>query len=255
MNPSDFQLDGRVCVVTGGGRGIGRAIAERLAAAGGLVVVAGRTRETLDDAVRAIAQAGGTAHAQICDVSREDEVVRLAEEVKARFGAAQVLVNNAGINPIYKTIERTTLEEWSNIIGANLTGVFLACREFGRQMLEARRGSIVNITSIGGRVGLVKSGPYCAAKGGVELLTKTLALDWAKTGVRVNTVAPAFIETDLTSRMRGHEALSSRLIGRTPMGRFGVSEEVAGAVLYLACDASSYVTGQTIGVDGGWTAG
>ncbi len=165
-----------------------------------------------------------------------------------------MLVNNAGINAIYKPLETTTLDEWNEIIGVNLTGVFLCTRAFGRTMLEAGRGSIINITSIGGRVGLARTGPYCASKGGVELLTKSVSIDWAKKGVRVNAVSPAYIETDLTSGLRDHPVLADRLTARTPMGRFAVPDEIGGAVLFLASDASSYVTGQTIGVDGGWTA-
>lgn len=249
-----FDLTGRVCVVTGGGRGIGRAISQSLASCGAQVVVSGRNAATLADAVDSIVAAGGKAHAVVADISSEGDVIRLAEEVKARFGKTDVLVNNAGINAIYKSLEKTTLEEWNEIMGTNLTGVFLACREFGRQMLEAERGSIITISSIAGRVGLPKTGPYCASKGGVELLTKSLAIDWAKRGVRVNTVSPAFVETDLTSGMRDHPVLAERLKERTPMRRFAAPDEISGAVIYLASDASRYVTGQTIGVDGGWTA-
>lgn len=249
-----FDLKGKTCVVTGGGRGIGRAIAEAFAQAGARVAISGRNAATLANAVRAMTEAGGEAHAIQADISLEADVERLASEVKARFGAPHVLVNNAGVNAIYKTLEDTTLDEWSEIIGTNLTGVFLACRAFGRQMLEAGRGSVISISSVAGRVGLAKTGAYCASKGGLELLTKSVAIDWAKRGVRINTVSPGFVETDLTSGLRDHAVLAERILRRTPMNRFAGSEEIVGAVLYLASDASSYVTGQTIGVDGGWTA-
>ncbi|MFN3546605.1 MAG: SDR family NAD(P)-dependent oxidoreductase [Mesorhizobium sp.] len=252
--PSMFDLTGRVCVVTGAGRGIGKSIAATLAAHGATVVITGRTQATLDAAAREIAQAGGTVDAITADMASEDDVVRLARTVEERHGGAQVLVNNAGINPIYKTAEDTSLAEWNAIIATNLTGVFLTCREFGRSMLEAGSGSIVAISSIGGRVGLAKTAPYCASKGGVELLTRSLAIDWAPRGVRVNTVAPAYVETDLTAGLAAHPVLGERIIQRTPMRRFGQPDEIAGAVVFLASDASHYVTGQTIGVDGGWTA-
>ncbi len=253
--PADmFDLSDRVCVVTGGGRGIGKRIAHDLAARGACVVVAGRTLDTLSATSREIVEQGGKATAIAADMSVEGDVVQLASQVAERFGPAHVLVNNAGINPIYKPPEATSTAEWNDIIAVNLSGVFVACREFGRQMLEAGRGSIVNMSSIAGSVGLAKTAAYCASKGGLELLTRSLAVDWAPKDVRVNAVAPGFVETDLTRGMIEHAALSERLLKRTPMQRFAQVEEIAGAVIYLASDASRYVTGQTIGVDGGWTA-
>ncbi|WP_173934514.1 3-oxoacyl-ACP reductase family protein [Chelativorans sp. Marseille-P2723] len=249
-----FDLSGRVCVVTGGGRGIGKSIATALAAHGATVVITGRTQTTLDAAAEEISHAGGKVDAITADVSSEDDVERLARAVEKRHGVAKVLVNNAGVNAIYKRVEDTTLAEWNEIIATNLTGVFLTCRAFGRGMLTAGSGSIVTISSIGGRVGLGKTGPYCASKGGVELFTRSLAIDWAPKGVRVNTVAPAYVETDLTAGLSEHPVLSERITQRTPMRRFAHPDEIAGAVVYLASDASLYVTGQTIGVDGGWTA-
>ena len=253
--PADmFDLSDRVCVVTGGGRGIGRRIARDLAACGATVVVAGRSADTLDEAVKAIAAEGGTVSAIVADMSVEADIVALAAAVADRHGPAEVLVNNAGINPIYKATEDTSTAEWDEIIATNLSGVFVACREFGRQMLQAGRGSIVNISSIAGSIGLAKTAAYCASKGGVELLTRAIALDWAAKGVRVNAVAPGYVETDLTSGLFAHPTLGERLLQRVPMRRFGQADEITGAVIYLASDASRYVTGQTIGVDGGWTA-
>lgn len=249
-----FDLSGRVCVVTGGGRGVGASISRCLAGAGAEVVLTGRTMATLEATASSIVAAGGKAHPIAADVSVEADVIALAAEVERRFGAPHVLVNNAGVNPVYKPLEATTLADWNEIIGINLTGVFLATREFGRMMLAAGRGSVINITSIAGHVGLPRTGPYCASKGGVELFTRSVAIDWAKKGVRVNAVAPAYVETDLTSGLRQHPVLAERLTGRTPMGRFAAPDEIGGAVLFLASDASSYVTGQSIGVDGGWTA-
>lgn len=250
---ASFDLTGRVCVVTGGGRGIGKSISAALAAHGAIVVLSGRSTPTLEAAVAEIRTLGGKADFVAADMQREDAVVAMAQTVAERFGPAHVLVNNAGVNAIYKGADTTTLDEWNTIIGTNLTGVFLACREFGRQMLEAGRGSIVNITSIGGRVGLGKTAAYCASKGGVELMSKSMAIDWAKKGVRVNCVAPAYVETDLTTGLVDHPVLAGKITGRTPMGRFAKPDEIGGAVVYLASDVSSYVTGQSIGVDGGWT--
>jgi NAD(P)-dependent dehydrogenase (short-subunit alcohol dehydrogenase family) len=246
-----FDLGGKVAVVTGAGRGIGRGITEALAAAGAQVVLAGRTRATLDAAAATV---GGTALVQVADVAREADVLALYDATLARFGRIDVLVNNAGINPIWRTIEKTTLADWQAIIDVNLTGTFLCCKYIGGAMAERGAGSVINLSSVGGHVGLVRSTPYCASKGGVELLTKALALEWATRGVRVNCLAPGYVDTDLTSSLLHHETLSKPFLDHTPMGRFGQPRDLAGAVVFLASDASGYMTGQSLVVDGGWTA-
>ena len=254
MTPGRFDLTGRVAVVTGGGRGIGRFIAEGLAGAGARVVLTGRTQATLDATAAELRGKGHDVLAQMVDVAREDDVTALRDAVLSVCGRLDVLVNNAGINPIYKGIERTTLAEWQGIIDTNLTGVFLCCKHLGGAMAERGGGSVINVSSVGGHVGLRRSVPYCATKGGVELLTKGLALDWAAKGVRVNTIAPGYFETDLTAGLRENDALAAPLLAHTPLGRFGRLEDVAGAAVFLASDASAYMTGSSLMVDGGWTA-
>lgn len=249
-----FDLGGMTALVTGGGRGLGLGIARGLAAHGARVVVAGRDPATLSAAVAELEALGAEAAAHRVDVAREDSVAALDAFVADRFGGADVLVNNAGINPYYRSAEATPFSEWQEIIDVNLTGVFLCCRIFGARMLARGGGSIINITSVAGHVGLAKSAAYCAAKGGVELLTRSLALDWSGRGVRVNTIAPGYFETDLTAGMRDNAVLADRLMSKTPMKRFGAPRELAGAAVFLASPASSYVTGQSILVDGGWTA-
>jgi NAD(P)-dependent dehydrogenase (short-subunit alcohol dehydrogenase family) len=249
-----FDLTGKVAIVTGGGRGIGRGMAEGLARFGARVVVCGRTQGTLDAAAIAMRERGLDVSALLADVSREDDVLTLRDSVVSLFGGIDILINNAGINPIYRVIEKTSLAEWQNIINTNLTGVFLCCKYLGGVMAERGAGSVVNVSSIAGHVGLRRSVPYCATKGGVELLTKALALDWATRGVRVNCIAPAFFETDLTAGMRQNESLASGLLSRTPLGRFGGMDDIAGAAVFLASPASTYMTGQSLVVDGGWTA-
>jgi len=249
-----FDLTGTVCVVTGGGRGIGRALAEGMATQGARVVICGRTRATLMDTVEQCQANGADVSFVVADVSDERAVEELKATVLESHGRIDVLVNNAGINPYYDSAENTTLAQWQDIINVNLTGVYLCSRTIGTDMLRQGRGSIINITSIAGRVGLPKSAAYCAAKGGVEMMSRSMALDWATRGVRVNTVAPGYVSSDLTQGLEAHPVLSERLKANTPLGRFGKACEIVGAVIYLASDASGFVTGQTIGVDGGWTA-
>ena len=246
-----FDLTGLVAVVTGGGRGLGRAIARGLVQHGAKLVICGRNAATLKAAAGEI---GGEVLTHQADVSRETDVLALRDAALARFGRVDVLVNNAGVNPIYKGIERTSLDEWQHIVDVNLTGTFLCCKHLGTVMAGAGRGSIITISSVAGHVGLRRSVPYCATKGGVELLTRALALDWAGKGVRVNCIAPGYFETDLTAGMIANEALSAALRAQTPMGRFGRDPDIVGAAVFLASPASAYVTGQSIVVDGGYLA-
>ena len=248
---SEFDLTGRICIVTGGGRGIGRAIAEGLARHGATLVLSGRTAATLTEAASAI---GGRASVQVANVAREADVLMLRDAALARHGRIDVLVNNAGINPIFRGIERTSLEEWQSIIDINLTGTFLCCKHLGEAMVTQGRGSIINMSSVAGHVGLLRSVPYCASKGGVEMLTRALALDWAKRGVRVNTLAPGWVDTDLTHGLLEHGVHGRRLLDHTPMGRFAIAGDMVGAAVFLASDASAYMTGQSLLIDGGWTA-
>ena len=245
----DFDLAGKVCIVTGAGRGIGRGMAEALARHGGFVVLAGRTLATLEDAAAAI---GDRHMIQVADVSREADVLALRDAVLARCGRIDVLVNNAGVNPIFRTIDRVSMEDWQQIIDVNLTGVFLCCKHLGGAMKAG--GSVINVSSVGGHGGLPRSVPYCASKGGVEMLTKALALDWAKRGVRVNTLAPGWVDTDLTHGLLDHDVHGKRLLEHTPMGRFATPGDMAGGVVFLASDASAFMTGQSLVIDGGWGA-
>ena len=251
---SSFSLLGRRAVVTGASRGIGAAIARAYAAAGADLVLVGRDARRLEPVVDEVSSLGRRAVSIEADVSHPPDVARLASEAERVLGPIDVLVNNAGGSEIYRRAELITDDEWEAVIGVNLRGTFTCCREFGRRMIERGSGRIVNIVSIGARAGLPRLAPYCAAKAGVEGLTRALAVEWAPHGVLVNAIGPAFVETDLTQGLRENERIRDSLIAQTPLGRFGLVDEMTGAAVFLASEASRYVTGQTIYVDGGWTA-
>jgi NAD(P)-dependent dehydrogenase (short-subunit alcohol dehydrogenase family) len=249
VSAPDFSLDGQVALVTGAGRGLGRAIALGLAGAGADLVLAARSADQLD-AVAAEARAlGREARAVPTDVADAASV----EALFAGVDRLDVLVNNAGISPYYRRAEQLAEAEWRRVLDVNLTGTFMCCRAAAARLAESK-GRVVNVVSVGARVGLPRLAAYCAAKAGVEALTRVLALEWAERGVRVNALGPGYLVTDMTEGLRSRPQMNDMLISNTPLGRLGAPDEVVGAALFLASEASSYVTGQTIYVDGGWTA-
>jgi len=249
-----FRLDDRVAVVTGASSGMGVTFAMALAAAGAQVVVAARRADRLADVVADIESAGGRAHAVACDVSSEADVDRLVDETRGVFGPADVLVSNAGFTTVVAA-EEQSVDDWRAHLDVNLSGVFLCAQRFGRDMLAAGRGSIVNVASVLGFVasGQIQQAGYAASKGGVVNLTRELAAQWARRGVRVNALAPGWFPTEMTADMFGDERSMGWMRSRTPMGRGGQLDELVGPLLFLASDASSFMTGHVLTVDGGWT--
>ena len=193
---AQFSLAGKVAVVTGSSRGIGRAIAEGLAGAGAAVAVNGREPESIESVAGAIAATGGKSLAVVADVSKAADVDRLIDVTVANFGRLDILVNNAGISPYYKPAEALTEFEWDEVISTNLKSVFLCCQAAGRVMIPQKSGRIINMSSVGGSVGLPRLIAYCAAKGAINQLTRVLALEWATHHILVNAIAPGYIETD-----------------------------------------------------------
>ena len=251
------RLKGKVTIVTGGGSGIGRAIALGLAAGGARVAVLGRRPEPLEGVVKEISQVGGEAIALAADVTRDAEGRKAAEETEKAFGRIDVLVNNAGALSV-STVDSISEEEWDRVLATNLKGPFLMSRAVLPAMRRVGGGSIINIGSVLGLVAMRDRAAYCASKGGVTLLTKAMALDHAHENIRVNCICPAIVETDLIRDLfskteEGSKARDARL-STLPLGRFGKPADIAGLAVFLASDESSWMTGVAVPVDGGLTA-
>lgn len=253
MSTSIMSLEGKSAVVIGGTSGIGRALSLGLADAGADVVASGRRQENVDEVAAEIEARGRRALRTPCDLQKRASVEALLASTLDAFGKVDILINCAG------KIKRTpTLtmpeEEWQDIIDTNLTGTLRACQIFGKHMLDRGYGRIINIASLNTFVALNEVAAYAASKAAVASLTRSLAVEWSRHGVLVNAIAPGVFRTALNAELLDSTPRGKELLMRTPMGRFGKTEEVVGAAIYLASDAASFVTGQTLVVDGGFLA-
>jgi meso-butanediol dehydrogenase/(S,S)-butanediol dehydrogenase/diacetyl reductase len=251
------RLAGKVALITGGGTGIGRAIALALAREGAKVAVAGRRKEKLEETLRELQERGGTGLAIVCDVANAKDAVRAVRETAKAFGKLNVLVNNAGVLHA-ATIEGTSEEQWDKLLTINLKGPFLMCKAALPEFRKAGGGAIVNVGSVLGLVAMKDRAAYCASKGGVTLLTKAIALDHAHENVRSNCICPSIVETELVqglfSASEEGRVLRRARIGQIPLGRMGRPEDVAEMAVFLASEESSWLTGAAIPLDGGLSA-
>ncbi len=249
-----FDLTGKVALVTGGSRGLGKEIAEGLAEAGASLMLLARREQWLTPAIDEFRSRGFRCEGTLCDVANADDVQAAVDKTIATYGQIDILVNNAGVT-WGEPAEAVSLEKWNMVLQIDLTGAFLFSQRVGREMLKRNSGAIINVASIAGMIATTETGQhiaaYVAAKGGLIALTRELAAKWAKRGVRVNGIAPGFFPSRMTEKIL--EAAEAQVAASAPLGRVGREGELKGVAVFLASEASSYVIGQTIVVDGGTT--
>lgn len=250
-----FKLDGKIAIVTGGAGGIGEALAMGLGIHGATVVVSSRNQESIEKVAKRITEASGNeAIAITSDVTDEKSVQNMVDQVMEKYGKIDILVNAMGMN-IKRDAFEFPMEDWDKLFDVNVKGTMVACKIVGKVMRDQKSGAIVNLSSVRGIRGYTGGNTgYCATKGAVELITKALALEWAPHNIRVNALGPALVITPGTKHIAENPELAKKYASAVPLGRIGMPEDMAGAVNYLVSDAASFVTGQTIYVDGGLTA-
>jgi 2-dehydro-3-deoxy-D-gluconate 5-dehydrogenase len=248
-----FNLENKVAVVTGGNRGLGRAFALALAKAGADIVIVGRNEEKNNEVAAEVRKYGRTANSFSTDLRDIPAINKMVEDVVQQFGKLDIFVNNAGVSHTLLALDISE-EDWDQVMDLNVKSLFFCSQAAAKVMKEQGYGKIINLASVVGAVGDIGIAPYTASKAAVINLTRSLALEWARHGIQVNAIGPAYIETDMNSRELSNPHVRSKIVGKTPMKRLGEPDELAGAVILLASDASSFITGQTIYVDGGWLA-
>jgi NAD(P)-dependent dehydrogenase (short-subunit alcohol dehydrogenase family) len=249
-----FRLDGKVALITGGARGLGRTMAIALGEAGADLALVGRSRESCETAAADIAKATGRmVRAFAADVTSASDLTRVTGEIISACGAIDILVNNAGTN-IRGTIDQLSEADWDSVIDTNLKGPFLCAKALGPQMVARGWGRVINMGSILAVIALPGRAPYASSKSGIVGLTRVLALEWAGTGVTCNAICPGPFATDMNKQLLNDPKAYQQFVSNIPLGRWGELDDIAGAIVFLASDASAYVTGTSLFVDGGWTA-
>ncbi len=248
-----FSIKDKVCIITGAGKGIGREVAGLFYREGASLALITRNQDDFASFKKELSPDDRRILLRQGDVSDEETVKGFVKEALDKFGRIDVLINNAGIRFRKRFLDISTAE-WDNVINTNLRSVYIFCREAGRQMTTQKRGKIINMASIVGTLGLPELAAYGTSKGGMITLTKCLAVEWAEQGVTVNAIAPGFCETSYAENFRKKTDLFNFTIERTPLKKWGTSQDVASACLFLASDAANYITGEVLNVDGGWSA-
>ena len=253
MTTNLFRLDGRLALVTGSSTGIGFALARALGEAGAAVVLNGRNSAKLAQAADLLRAEGLSVHARDFDVTQAAAVQAAVEDIESSIGPIEILVNNAGMQ-LRGPLDEFSVEDWHSIMRTNVDSVFLVGQAVARRMIIRKRGKIINICSVQSELGRPNIAPYMASKGAVKMLTKGMAIDWGPHGLQVNGLGPGYFKTELTEKLVNDETFSAWLTGRTPSRRWGEVAELGGAVVFLASDASNFVNGHVLYVDGGVTA-
>ena len=249
------MLKDRVTMITGASRGLGKALAVRFAGEGSAVVLAGRSFDAMNDICREISESGGEGFVVRMDVQDPESIRNAADEAMERYGRIDVLINNAGISMVSPS-ESLSYEDWNNAIGTNLTGVFFCCQAVARHMIDKGiAGCIINISSTFGKTPVPRRAAYCASKAGTDMITRVLAAEWAEKNIRVNAIAPGYLNTEFIKDLKQRGKLDTEALNRRiPLGRMGNVEEITGLALYMAGDEATYMTGSVVYIDGGWTA-
>lgn len=249
-----FRLDGYVALVTGASRGLGQGMAVALGAAGANVALVARSQSSLEETAKTIESGGSKALVLQADISKISEAKRVVGETATHFGKLDILLNSVGTQ-VRKPALEISEAEWDQVIDVNLKSVYFITQSAVKEMVKVKKGKVINISSLTGSIGLSNVSPYGASKGGIVALTRQWAIEWAKYNINVNAIGPGYFKTTLTADLFQDEERTKWVISKIPLGRTGVPEDLAGAVVFLASEASDYITGQILNVDGGWLAG